>query len=237
MPSSLPAGHRLESNVKVEGVQPTLAHTHETSRLLRGRLWGSVQHATPSTFALHPLQIRVGRALCLPLSSALLCLQPIESIHGSHQSERSEFPRKLECLRRSWLHVSGSQPWNLEQHVKLVHEGRKDFSYTKCEKAFQLQCQLTEQMRIHTGEKLCQCKVCGKQFNRKVSLRRHGPVHETDLRFTCELCEHQVHSANHLRTHRATWRKGEHFRIGERPNRRSRYRGDDDDVSGGAEVC
>nr|CAD7400996.1 unnamed protein product [Timema poppensis] len=50
----------------------------------------------------------------------------------------------------------------LKRHIRVVHEGIKDFVCELCQRSFTAKVSLTNHKRIHTGEKPFLCELCGK---------------------------------------------------------------------------
>ena len=68
----------------------------------------------------------------------------------------------------------------LKQHIKMVHEGRKDFNCEKCNKSFSTAQNLNKHIHcVHEGRKDFICGKCEKSFATASSLKTHNHrVHE-----------------------------------------------------------
>ncbi|XP_062561045.1 zinc finger protein 558-like [Armigeres subalbatus] len=70
---------------------------------------------------------------------------------------------------------------NKSRHVRLVHQGIKNFKCTYCDRAFGKAETLKHHVMIHTGEKPHECQLCGKRFIQLVALQTHMKTHNKHL--------------------------------------------------------
>ncbi|XP_021707646.1 gastrula zinc finger protein XlCGF57.1 [Aedes aegypti] len=71
---------------------------------------------------------------------------------------------------------------NKSRHVRLVHQGIKNFKCTYCDRAFGKAETLKHHVMIHTGEKPHECQLCGKRFIQLVALQTHMKTHNKHMR-------------------------------------------------------
>ncbi|XP_055710234.1 gastrula zinc finger protein XlCGF57.1-like [Phlebotomus papatasi] len=70
-----------------------------------------------------------------------------------------------------------TQQENMKRHVKVVHQGVKDFHCPHCERSFGKAETLKHHVMTHTGEKPHVCSECGKRFIQPVALKTHMKTH------------------------------------------------------------
>uniref|UniRef100_A0A1B0DQE6 Uncharacterized protein n=1 Tax=Phlebotomus papatasi TaxID=29031 RepID=A0A1B0DQE6_PHLPP len=66
---------------------------------------------------------------------------------------------------------------NMKHHVKVVHQGVRDFHCPHCERSFGKPETLKHHVMTHTGEKPHACKECGKRFIQQTALKTHMKTH------------------------------------------------------------
>ena len=73
--------------------------------------------------------------------------------------------------------------WKLKNHVKTVHEGRKDYKCSQCDKFFSQQGNLKAHIKtIHEGVKDFRCDICGDAFGYSYELKKHTKTfHEDEI--------------------------------------------------------
>ena len=120
--------------------------------------------------------------------------------------------KKMEGDRDAAIcHICGKyfqQKYGLIRHLQSVHERRRDFKCSFCNKGFSEKVGRDEHERIHTGEKPYRCDLCDKVFRAKALLyihkRYHFKSHES-YRFQCVHCPKkfpfQSALTKHMRTH------------------------------------
>ncbi|KAH8234899.1 hypothetical protein KR032_005214, partial [Drosophila birchii] len=67
---------------------------------------------------------------------------------------------------------------SLKKHVGAVHEKKRDYACSYCEKSFASSNTRKYHEMTHTGEKNFECKECGKKFIQPAALRTHRLIHE-----------------------------------------------------------
>uniref|UniRef100_A0A1B0DQE5 C2H2-type domain-containing protein n=1 Tax=Phlebotomus papatasi TaxID=29031 RepID=A0A1B0DQE5_PHLPP len=66
---------------------------------------------------------------------------------------------------------------SMRRHIKVVHQGVKDFHCPHCERSFGKAETLKHHVMTHTGEKPHACKECGKRFIQPTALKTHMKTH------------------------------------------------------------
>nr|CAD7432076.1 unnamed protein product [Timema monikensis] len=93
----------------------------------------------------------------------------------------------------------------LKRHIRVVHEGIKDFVCELCQRSFTAKVSLTNHKRIHTGEKPFLCELCGKGFRTPQQMHLHERIHTNERPHSCPYCEkcfrRRPHLLVHIRTH------------------------------------
>merc|ERR1712150_411929 len=78
----------------------------------------------------------------------------------------------LACNKCSYV---SKERGNLDRHVRLVHNGIKDFTCAYCGKVFGLKQYLNNHIiRLHEKVKKHKCGVCGKSFGIKDDVKKHA---------------------------------------------------------------
>ncbi|XP_055710230.1 zinc finger protein OZF-like [Phlebotomus papatasi] len=89
-----------------------------------------------------------------------------ENTHTKDKIFSCEFcPHKSTCKR------------NMRNHVKIVHQGVKNFHCPHCERSFGTAKTLKYHVLTHTGEKPYECTECGKRFTQGGNLTIHMKNH------------------------------------------------------------
>jgi len=63
--------------------------------------------------------------------------------------------------------------FTLVEHIEVVHQGKRPYTCTKCEKTFSRAGNLRAHMLIHSGVKPFPCKLCDKECREKIQLIKH----------------------------------------------------------------
>ena len=69
---------------------------------------------------------------------------------------------------KDFLHNS-----TLVEHIEIVHQGKRPFTCTRCDKTFSRAGSLRSHKLIHTGVRPFPCKLCRKECREKVQLIKH----------------------------------------------------------------
>ena len=98
----------------------------------------------------------------------------------------------------------------LQIHIKLVHEGRKDHKCDSCGKFFISKQAVRKHIHtIHEGHKDYCCESCGKSFSTAFSLKIHmSAVHEGRKDYDCSSCAKSFGRKKTLDRHVDTVHKG-----------------------------
>ena len=106
-----------------------------------------------------------------------------------HEGQKEEHP----CDRCDKVF---SQKHHLKNHVKVIHDGIRDYKCDSCSKSFPQAKHLQLHVyTVHEGHKDFKCDECGKLFSRIQHLNKHtDTVHEEKIhgenliRYPCEAC-------------------------------------------------
>lgn len=116
--------------------------------------------------------------------------------------------KKIKSFRPVFIcHVCGKHfyvKYGLIRHLQCVHEGRRDFKCSFCQKGFSEKVGRDDHERIHTGEKPYKCDLCDKSFRAKAMLCSHKRHHSKLLesrRFQCAHCPKRFHFQSALTAH------------------------------------
>jgi len=63
--------------------------------------------------------------------------------------------------------------FTLVEHIEVVHQGKRPYTCTKCQKTFSRAGNLRAHKLIHTGVKPFPCKLCDKECREKIQLIKH----------------------------------------------------------------
>lgn len=93
--------------------------------------------------------------------------------------------------------------YDVQRHIRSVHEKRRDFQCPQCLRAFLRSSHLKDHMRgTHPDTSENMCVLCGKHFGMSSKLKRHMmAVHERQRNFGCPHCEKTYKENSALRRH------------------------------------
>ena len=93
--------------------------------------------------------------------------------------------------------------YNLKQHIKAVHEGKKPFDCNICEDSFSSKGNMKTHIEIvHDGIKPFACVVCQAKFSLRRDVKIHmDTVHHKIRAFQCNFCNKTYAGAQHLKSH------------------------------------
>ena len=95
-----------------------------------------------------------------------------------------------------------------ERHMK-GHSGIKDHQCTECGKSYSSKRSMEQHVEIvHQGKKTFECKVCCQMFGRLSSLRVHDLSHTKELPFKCDFCSAGYKEKRNLLKHVAKVHQG-----------------------------
>ena len=94
---------------------------------------------------------------------------------------------------------------SLKNHIKVVHDGLKDFVCDQCGSSSSSAGNLKKHIEaIHRGSTKCSCTICGKLFRDASVMKFHvRTVHEKQKDFCCEECGHAFSKKLALKAHLA----------------------------------
>jgi len=99
------------------------------------------------------------------------------ALHHGVNHKGKTVPRKLySCEHCGKLLTSSTK---LVNHIKVIHEGIKDFKCKFCDKSFGSKNNLDlHEGAVHTGKLPYQCYYCNRSFSRKNLLNEHQKCHQ-----------------------------------------------------------
>jgi KRAB domain-containing zinc finger protein len=94
---------------------------------------------------------------------------------------------------------------SLKQHIKVVHDGHKDFVCDQCGSSSSTAANLKKHIEsIHRGSTKCSCTICGKVFRDSNVMKFHvRSVHEKKKDYICEECGFPFYLRLALKAHLA----------------------------------
>ena len=94
---------------------------------------------------------------------------------------------------------------SLKQHIKVVHDGHKDFVCDQCGSSSSTAANLKKHVEsIHRGSTKCSCTICGKVFRDSNVMKFHvRSVHEKKKDYICEECGFPFYLRLALKAHLA----------------------------------
>ena len=112
-------------------------------------------------------------------------------------------------------------PSRMQRHVRLVHEGRRDYACNQCDKVFALDLALKAHIKVvHQGIKpdKIQCDHCDKLFGDRHKMKMHvNAVHLGIKDKQCQYCDKAFSYTNSLNSHLREFHKvneGPPIRVG-----------------------
>ena len=109
------------------------------------------------------------------------------------------YQRKCHICSKVFFNVG---PAYLDRHVKIVHEGKKEFKCDLCSKFYTTKSHLkTHKLDVHGDDvRKYKCKFCHKQFKSAGNLRQHESTHENNVH-KCDSCDKEFKSLPSLKNH------------------------------------
>ncbi len=93
---------------------------------------------------------------------------------------------------------------NMQNHVRAVHDGVRDYECPECGKAFTRPSHMLRHIRgVHQDARDFACDRCTSAFAEMDTLREHvRTVHDGERRFVCSICSKAFGRACHLARHK-----------------------------------
>uniref|UniRef100_A0A1B0DQD6 Uncharacterized protein n=1 Tax=Phlebotomus papatasi TaxID=29031 RepID=A0A1B0DQD6_PHLPP len=89
----------------------------------------------------------------------------------------------------------------LRHHVKVVHQGVKDFYCARCDRFFSTAASQKYHMLRHEGIKNFECSVCGVRKVSLSELKSHMITHTKEKLWSCEFCTFKSSLRGNLKRH------------------------------------
>ena len=90
-------------------------------------------------------------------------------MHMEVHKRQKEFRCEIENCKKRFGKLE-----NLNNHIKIIHAGPKEYKCQKCEKAFALESGLEKHtIKIHEGQYDGKCETCGEVFGNIKNLKKH----------------------------------------------------------------
>mmetsp|Transcript_8558 Transcript_8558/g.25721 ORF Transcript_8558/g.25721 Transcript_8558/m.25721 type:complete len:458 (+) Transcript_8558:1061-2434(+) len=129
-------------------------------------------------------------------------------LHHNLESSRSFNSRGSDSSTSVLCKTCGSAfrgKYEMQRHVKSVHERRRDHKCSNCTKSFSQRGHLNEHNRsVHQGDGEFSCAKCSKSFGAASKLERHMLTVHCNLRLhTCKVCKGRYKERCYLRQHMA----------------------------------
>ncbi|XP_059044915.1 gastrula zinc finger protein XlCGF57.1-like [Achroia grisella] len=91
--------------------------------------------------------------------------------------------------------------FSLQQHLIILHSGKKPYSCDVCEMSFPRSSQLENHMFLHTGKYPYTCNVCNKCFKTKNWWLQHVKNHTGEKPYGCDACKRYFRTKQDLKQH------------------------------------
>lgn len=105
--------------------------------------------------------------------------------------------------RCSICNISIKRKYDVQRHIRSVHERRRDYRCPECPQAFLRSSHLKDHMRgAHAETTENMCPLCGRHFGMSSKLKRHiASVHQNLRSFECQHCEKRYKDNKALKAH------------------------------------
>eukprot|EP00188_Purpureofilum_apyrenoidigerum_P001875 Plantae.Rhodophyta-Purpureofilum_apyrenoidigerum.ctg20846.p1 GENE.Plantae.Rhodophyta-Purpureofilum_apyrenoidigerum.ctg20846~~Plantae.Rhodophyta-Purpureofilum_apyrenoidigerum.ctg20846.p1 ORF type:complete len:304 (+),score=71.58 Plantae.Rhodophyta-Purpureofilum_apyrenoidigerum.ctg20846:65-976(+) len=93
--------------------------------------------------------------------------------------------------------------FNLNKHIRTVHENLRPFHCDVCNASFQQKCHLKQhKTTVHEHKRPYKCEICSLSFGWPAVLNKHIRLkHEKQRPFSCNLCNSTFQQKTHLTQH------------------------------------
>lgn len=110
---------------------------------------------------------------------------------------------KRTTFRCSICNISIKRKYDVQRHIRSVHERRRDYQCPRCPLAFLRSSHLKDHMRgAHADTTENMCPICGRHFGMASKLKRHiASVHDNVRSFECQHCEKRYKDNKALKSH------------------------------------
>ena len=117
-------------------------------------------------------------------------------------------PYQCTICKKEFSGVNGKR--NMNQHVAVVHEGKKPFQCEICNSCFSKKVGLEKHISsVHDGNKPFKCNLCQYATVHKGDLTRHvESVHEGKKPYQCTICKKDFAGLRHMKEHVAVVHEG-----------------------------
>jgi len=153
-------------------------------------------NALPASSNVHPCN---RHSPCSPVSSLDRGATPLHAL----ESDEPELNPRFQCRHCDAIFAA---KFNLNKHVRALHERKRPHQCEECGAAFQQKDHLNcHRKSVHEKLKPYECEVCGKKFGWSGVLKKHiRIVHEKERPFPCYVCGHAFRQKAHLEKHVTT---------------------------------
>lgn len=114
-------------------------------------------------------------------------------------------PRRYTCLYPGCAKAFRRHE-HLKNHIRAIHQGKKDFRCPVCAKAFATPSALGVHMRVHNDERpfACPHPGCDRRFRQKMHMDRHVRLHTGEQPFVCNACKRAFNQISSMKRHMRT---------------------------------
>jgi len=134
------------------------------------------------------------------LEEAALSVTPVVVSQPQRKRQQTTKPKQFAC------HLCTSTftaRFNLNKHIRTVHENLRPFHCDVCGASFQQKCHLKQhKTTVHEHKRPYKCEICSLSFGWPAVLNKHIRLkHEKQRPFSCTLCDRTFQQKTHLTQH------------------------------------